>query len=116
MVNAEKESISKTSEREFYFVSERKLLTNITGTTSGKNNELAPLANRVNAPEKKRLLNELAPLANRVNAPEKKRLLKELAPLANKVNAPEKKRLLNELAPLANRVNAPKKKRLLNMS
>ena len=44
LVNAEKESIRKTSEREFYFVSEMQSLTNITGTTSGKNNELAPLA------------------------------------------------------------------------
>ena len=35
LVNAEKESISKTSEREFYFVSEKESLTNITGTTSG---------------------------------------------------------------------------------
>ena len=35
LVNAEKESIIKTSEREFYFVYERKSLTNTTGTTSG---------------------------------------------------------------------------------
>ena len=46
LVNAEKEIISKTSEREFYFVSEMKSLSNITGTTSGKNNELAPLAKK----------------------------------------------------------------------
>ena len=46
LVNAEKESISKTSEREFYFVSEEKSLTNINGTTSGKGNELAPLAEK----------------------------------------------------------------------
>ena len=46
LVNADKESISKTSEREFYFVSERKSLTNITGTTSEKINELAPLAKK----------------------------------------------------------------------
>ena len=46
LINAEKESTSKTSERKFYFVSEKKSLTNITGTTSGKNNELAPLAKK----------------------------------------------------------------------
>ena len=45
-LKAEKESISRTSEREFFFVSERKSLINITGTTSGKNNELAPLAKK----------------------------------------------------------------------
>ena len=46
LVKAEKESVSKTSEREFYFVSGRKSLTNITGTTSGKNIELASLAKK----------------------------------------------------------------------